>query len=79
MQLEKGAHYLGEGILIWQIVMKINVEKLRKDILDECAGAYFARGFGMALIESFDIERVTPEQLIEIARQKGLNIENYLY
>ena len=59
--------------------MNIDIEKLGKVLLDECAGAYFAGGFGMVLIEPFDIERATTEQLIEIARQKELNIENYLY
>lgn len=34
-------------------------------------------GFGAALIESFDIDRATPEQLVEMAQSQGINLRNY--
>lgn len=39
---------------------------------DECLEAYFGGGFGAALIESFDIDRATPEQLVEMVQRKGV-------
>ena len=55
----------------------IDVDRLRNDMRDECLGAYFGGGFGAALIESFDIDRATPEQLVEMARNQGINLRNY--
>lgn len=57
--------------------MNIDIEKLRNDLREECLGAYFAGGFGGALIESFDIDRLTPEELIEVAQNQGIDIRGY--
>lgn len=58
-------------------MITIDVDRLRNDMRDECLGAYFGGGFGAALIESFDIDRATPEQLVEMARNQGINLRNY--
>ena len=57
--------------------MTIDIEDLRKDLKQECYGAFFAGGFGGALLESFDIERATPEELVEIAEKKGIVLKKY--
>lgn len=57
--------------------MTIDVEKLREDLKQECYGAFFGGGFGGALIESFDIGRASPEDLIEIAENKGIDLRDY--
>lgn len=57
--------------------IKIDVERLRKDMHDECMGAYFGGGFGAALIESFDVDRATSGQLVEMAQSQGVNLRNY--
>lgn len=57
--------------------MTIDIEDLRKDLEQECYGAFFAGGFGGALMESFDIERASPEELIKIAEEKGIDLEKY--
>lgn len=55
----------------------IDVEKLRKDMSDDCLSAYFGGGFGGALIESFDADRASPEKLVEMAQRKGINLRKY--
>lgn len=55
----------------------IDVDSLRKDLLDESYGAFFGGGFGGALIESFDIERMSDEELVKTAIQKGIDIHKY--
>lgn len=57
--------------------VRIDIEDLRKDLKQECYGAFFAGGFGGALMESFDIERASPQELIEIAEEKGIDLEKY--
>ena len=57
--------------------MTIDIDKLREELKQECYGAYFGGGFGGALIESLDIERASPEELIKIARGKGLDLSRY--
>lgn len=55
----------------------IDVEELRKDLLNDNYGAFFGGGFGGAMYESFEIERASPEQLVRIAEQKGVNLLQY--
>ena len=57
--------------------MTIDIEALREDLKQECYGAFFCGGFGGALIESFDLERASPEELIEIAEKKGIDLRDY--
>lgn len=55
----------------------IDVDSLRKDLLDDCYGAYFGGGFGAALVESFDVEKMSAEELVEYAISKGVDIRRY--
>ncbi len=57
--------------------MTIDIEALREDLKQECYGAFFGGGFGGALIESFDLERASPEELIEVAEKKGIDLRDY--
>lgn len=54
-------------------MMKIDIERLREDIKQDCYGAYFGGGFGGALMESFDVEKASPEEVIEIAKNKNMD------
>ena len=58
--------------------MIVNIEKLRDELKLDCYGAYFGGGFGGALMESFDIENASPQELIEIARDKGIDLNEYI-
>ena len=55
--------------------VSIDIDRLRNDMRDEYLGAYFGGGFGTALIESFDVERATPEKLIEMAQKQKIEEE----
>ena len=56
----------------------IDSEKLREALKDECYGQFFGGGFGGALMESFDIEDASEEELIEIAREKGIDPDDFM-
>ena len=62
---------------MYQETITIDVDRLRDDIRDECLGAYFGGGFGAALIESFDVDRATPEKLVEMAQNQGIDLRKY--
>ena len=57
--------------------MAVNIEKLRKDLKDELYVAYFGGGFGGALVEAFDIDRFSDEEVIRFAMANGIDISKY--
>ncbi|MCI9636399.1 MAG: hypothetical protein HFG77_08395 [Hungatella sp.] len=57
--------------------MTIDIEKLREDLKEECLGAFYGGGFGGALMESFDIENASPEELVDMARENGIDLRRY--
>lgn len=57
--------------------MNIDVDRLRKDMIDEAHAAYFVGGFGAALLEIPDVENASDEELIELAISNGINIKKY--
>ena len=64
-----------EAMIIMNI--DIDIEELRKDLLNESYGAFFGGGFGGALMESFDIRNASAEELIQIAKNKGIDLRRY--
>ena len=54
--------------------MTIDIDKLREALKQEGYGLFFGGGFGGALVETFEIDNVTPEELIAIALEKGIDI-----
>ena len=57
--------------------MTIDIEKLREDLKQECYGAFFFFFFGGALMESFDLDRASPEELVDIAWKNGIDLRDY--
>ncbi len=55
----------------------IDIEKLRDDLKMNCYGAFYEGGYGGALIQAFDLERASPQTLIRIAQDYGLDLEQY--
>lgn len=55
----------------------IDIKRLRDDLESDNMGAFFGGGFGGALVEAFDIERMSDEKLVETAIQKGIDIRKY--
>lgn len=62
---------------MYQETITIDVERLRKDMREECLGAYFGGGFGAALMDSFDVDQATPEQLVQEAQDQGIDLWKY--
>lgn len=60
------------------IYMEIDFERLREDLKQECFGAYFGGGFGGAMIEVFDVENASPQQLIRMAEEHGIDLREYV-
>ena len=56
--------------------MKIDVDELRCDLLDE-AGTAMVSGFPAAVLDVSDIEDMSPEELLERAEREGVDIERY--
>ena len=58
--------------------MSIDVDRLRETLKQEYYGAFYGGGFGGALVEALDIERASVEELIEMAREKGIELNDFL-
>ena len=58
--------------------MNINFEKLKKDIINYYEGAFFVGGFGAAIFDISKIYNASNEELINIANELNININNYI-
>ena len=59
-------------------IVTIDIERLREDLHSEDLGAYFGGGFGGALMEAFDIDNAMPEELMQIAQDRGVDLRRYV-
>ncbi len=57
--------------------MIIDVDALREDMENESYGAFYGGGFGGALMEAFDIEGASDEELVQMALEKGIDLGEY--
>ena len=55
----------------------IDYDSLRRDLEEFLQGAFFAGGFGVALIDLSDVTRATNEELVRIAVRLGFDLDNY--
>ena len=62
---------------MYQETITIDVDRLRDDMRNECFGAYFGGGFGTALIESFEVDRISPKKLVKMAQSQGIDLRKY--
>ena len=53
----------------------MTIEDLRQKLINDLEPAFFVGGFGGAMLEIEEIKKATPEELIEIARRHGYQIE----
>lgn len=57
---------------------EIDINKLKQDLKDYYEAAYFTLGYGAALMDSFGLDNLWDEEIINKAIDNGLNIENYI-
>lgn len=57
--------------------MLFDIDGLREDLEDDCYGAFFGGGYGGAVIEAMEIEDAPDEELIRVAREKGIDLSRY--
>lgn len=63
----------------WGNNMRVDIEEIRKDLLENSYGAFYIGGFGGAMVEAQDIKRMSPDEIISLAKEQGLNLEKYQY
>ncbi len=59
-------------------MIEIDINKLKQDLKDYYESAYFTLGYGAALMQSFDLDNLSDEEIINKSIENGLNIENYI-
>lgn len=60
------------------MMIEIDINKLKQDLRDYYESAYFTLGYGAALMQSFDLDNLSDEEIINKAIENGLNIEKYI-
>ena len=58
--------------------MEIDYDRLRSDLINFYQGAYFVGGFGAALMDAIDVEKMSDEELVKLALKKGFKLEDYI-
>ena len=59
-------------------IVTIDIERLREDLRSDDLGAYIGGGIGGALMEAFDIDNATPEELLQMAQDNGVDLRRYV-
>ena len=57
---------------------EIDINKLKQDLKDYYEAAYFTLGYAAALMDSFDLDNLSDEEIINKAIDNGINLENYI-
>ena len=57
--------------------MLIDLDALRDAVKNECYAAAFGGGFGGALIESFDADDASPQELVNMAQRWGIDVSRF--
>ena len=57
---------------------EIDINKLKQDLKDYYEAAYFTLGYGAALMESFDLDNLSDEEIISKAAENGVDLEQYI-
>ena len=56
----------------------MDLERLKRDMLNDCYGAFYGGGFGGAMYSSFEIERAQGQTLVNMAERMGYNLMEYV-
>lgn len=55
----------------------IDFETLREALAQECCGAFFGGGFGGAMAQLSEIQNASPEELLSLAQELGIDLSNF--
>lgn len=56
---------------------EIDINKLKQDLKNYYEAAYFTLGYGAALMDSFDLDNLSDEEIISKAAENGVDLEQY--
>ena len=56
---------------------EINIEKLREDLIDYFGTAMYSAS-PLAIINLTEVEKASPDKLIQIAKNNNFNLNNYI-
>lgn len=57
---------------------EIDINKLKQDLKDYYEAAYFTLGYGAALMDSFDLDNLSDEEINSKAAENGVDLEQYI-
>ena len=57
---------------------EIDINKLKQDLKDYYEAAYFTLGYGAALMDSFDLDNLSDEEIINKAAKNSVDLEQYI-
>ena len=57
---------------------EIDINKLKQDLKNYYEAAYFTLGYGAALMDSFDLDNLSDEEIISKAAKNGVDLEQYI-
>lgn len=55
----------------------IDIDRLRNELMNENLAGNFGVGLGGMLIEAMDIQRMSPEDLVQLAHNQGIDLRIY--
>lgn len=55
-----------------------DINKLKQDLKNYYEAAYFTLGYGAALMDSFDLDNLSDEEIISKAAENGVDLEQYI-
>lgn len=57
---------------------EIDINKLKQYLKDYYEAAYFTLGYGAALMDSFDLDNLSDEEINSKAAENGVDLEQYI-
>ena len=57
---------------------EIDINKLKQDLKNYYEVAYFTLGYGAALMDSFDLNNLSDEEIISKAAENSVDLEQYI-
>lgn len=57
---------------------EIDINKLKQDLKNYYEVAYFTLGYGAALMDSFDLDNLSDEEIISKAAENSVDLEQYI-